>query len=152
MKGDYYDDKLERDVYSYKSCGICLFGIIVALLLSFLCGSCSPKVITVPEVHTEYVYKTDSFVQRDSVYINDSVFIREKGDTVWVEKFKTIYRDRFRDIVSVDTVLKCDTIPQIVEVEKSLTWWQEKKIEFGEIAMVGMALLLVFALLRLKFK
>ena len=152
MKGDYYDDKLERNIHSYKSCGICLFGIIVALLLSFLCGSCSPKVITVPEVHTEYVYKTDSFVQRDSVYINDSVFIREKGDTVWVEKFKTIYRDRFRDIVSVDTVLKCDTIPQIVEVEKPLTWWEEKKIAFGELAMSLLVCLLIYVVLKYKFR
>ena len=152
MKGDYYDDKLERSVYSYKACGLCFVGIVLFFLLSLLFGSCSTKVIAVPDVHTEYVYKTDSFVKRDSVYISDSVFIREKGDTVWVERYKTIYKDRFRDIVSVDTVLKCDTIPQIVEVEKSLTWWQEKKIEFGEIAMVVMALLLVFALLKLKFK
>ena len=126
--------------------------LIVGIVCLLLMGCKHIEYVSVPEVHTEYVYKTDSFVQRDSVYINDSVFIREKGDTVWVEKFKTIYRDRFRDIVSVDTVLKCDTIPQIVEVEKPLTWWQEKKIEFGELAMFFMAVLLVFVVLKLKFK
>lgn len=152
MERNYYDDKLERNVYSYKSCGICLFGIFICLLLSLLLSGCSPKVVTVPEVHTEYVYKTDSFVKRDSIYINDSVFIREKGDTVWIEKYKTIYRDRFRDIVSVDTVIRCDTIPQLVEVEKSLTWWEEKKIEFGELAMFFMAVLPVFVVLKLKFR
>ena len=125
--------------------------LVVIALLIWLC-SCSPRVISVPEVRTEFVYMTDSFVQRDSIYINDSVFIREKGDTVWVEKFKTIYKDRIRMVVERDTFMRCDTISQIVEVEKPLTWWQEKKIEFGEIAMVGMALLLVFALLKLKFK
>ena len=125
--------------------------LVVIALLVWLC-SCSPRVISVPEVRTEFVYRTDSFVQRDSIYINDSVFIREKGDTVWVEKFKTIYKDRIRMVVERDTFMRCDTISQIVEVEKPLTWWQEKKIEFGEIAMVGMALLLVFALLKLKFK
>ena len=126
--------------------------VVISLIVVLSLSSCATKVVTVPEVHTEYVYKTDSFVQRDSIWCLDSVFIREKGDTVWVEKFKTIFKDRIRMVVERDTFMRCDTISQVIEVEKPLTWWQEKKIEFGEIAMVGMALLLVFALLKLKFK
>ena len=126
--------------------------VVISLIVVLSLSSCATKVVTVPEVHTEYVVKTDSFVKKDSIYINDSVFIREKGDTVWVEKFKTIFKDRIRMVVERDTFMRCDTISQVIEVEKPLTWWQEKKIEFGEIAMVVMALLLVFALLKLKFK
>ena len=152
MKRDYYDKKLERSTYSYKACGLCFVGIVLFLLFSLLFCGCSPKVVTVPEVHTEYIVKTDSFVQRDSVYVNDSVFIHENGDTVWVERFKTFYKDKWREVVKIDTVIKRDSIPYKVEVEKPFTWWQAKKIEFGELAMLIMAGLLCFVVIKHKIK
>ena len=126
---------------------LCLYLLCVISLLVWLC-SCSPRVITVPEVHTEYVYRTDSFVKRDSIHVMDSVFIREKGDTVWVERWKTLYRDIYRDVVRVDTIVRLDSIPYKVEVEKPLTWWQEKKIAFGDYALCFLFLLLVYVLIR----
>lgn len=124
--------------------------VVIALILVLLLSGCATKVVTVPEIHTEYVYRTDSFLQRDSIYVNDSVFVREKGDTVWIERYKTLYRDRWRDVVRVDSVVEVDSIPYKVEVEKSLTWWERQKIEFGELAMFLMAVLLVFVVLKYK--
>ena len=124
--------------------------VVKALILVLLLSGCATKVVTVPEIHTEYVYRTDSFLQRDSIYVNDSVFVREKGDTVWIERYKTLYRDRWRDVVRVDSVVKVDSIPYKVEVEKPLTWWERQKIEFGELAMFLMAVLLVFVVLKYK--
>ena len=124
--------------------------VVIALILVLLLSGCATKVVTVPEIHTEYVYRTDSFLQRDSIYVNDSVFVREKGDTVWIERYKTLYRDRWRDVVRVDSVVEVDSIPYKVEVEKSLTWWERQKIEFGELAMFLMAVLLVFIVLKYK--
>ena len=126
--------------------------IIVIVFLSLLLGGCSPRVITVPEIHTEYVYKTDSFCLRDSIHVRDSVFVHSKGDTVWVERFKTIYKDRFRDVVKIDTVIKTDSIPYKVEVEKPLTWWQRQKMEFGGIVMLILSALLVIAFIRRRVK
>jgi hypothetical protein len=51
-----------------------------------------------------------------------------------------------------DTTIVRDTIPQIVPVEKELTWWQAKKIEFGELAMLIMAGLLCFVVIKHKIK
>ena len=124
--------------------------VVIALILVLLLSGCATKVVTVPEIHTEYVYRTDSFLQRDSIYVNDSVFVREKGDTVWIERYKTLYRDRWRDVVRVDSVVEVDSIPYKVEVEKSLTWWERQKIEFGELAMFLMAVWVVFVVLKYK--
>ena len=109
----------------------------VAVLLVLFLVSCSPRVITIPEIHTEYIVRTDSFVQHDSIHVNDSVFIHSKGDTICVE---------------TDTVLKCDSIPYKVEVEKSLSWWERKKIEFGELAMLVLLGLLIFFIIKLRTK
>ena len=48
----------------------------------------------------------------DSVLLRDSIFIREKSDTVFYTKYRTIYKERLR----VDTIVRCDTIYREKEV------------------------------------
>ena len=50
---DYYKDK-EQIEHSTKLCFSGIVGIIIAMALAMLLSGCTtPKVITVPEVHTE---------------------------------------------------------------------------------------------------
>lgn len=42
----------------------------------------------------------------DSVFIRDSIFIKEKSDTVFYTKYRTVYKEMFLR----DTVAVCDTI------------------------------------------
>ena len=42
----------------------------------------------------------------DSVVTRDSVFVREKSDTVFYTKYRTVYKERLR----VDTIVRCDTL------------------------------------------
>ena len=99
---------------------------ICVLLLAVLTAGCSPKVIE--KVRTEYVYR--DVHHRDTLVTRDSVYIREwlKGDTVFVEKFrdKYVYRDRWRDSVSIREVH--DTTQVAVEVERKLSPGQKAKI------------------------
>lgn len=81
-----------------------LFICLLAYLLIGTLLGCKSKTIYVPleSVRTEYRDR----LQRDSVHLYDSVFLKLKGDTVWFEKYKYIYRDRLR----TDTVALSDTI------------------------------------------
>ena len=45
-------------------------------------------------------------VRVDSVVLRDSVFIREKSDTVFYTKYRTVYKELLR----VDTIVRCDTL------------------------------------------
>lgn len=56
-------------------------------------------------------------VVRDSVFVRDSVSLVHRADTVFVERLRTLYRDRVR----VDTFLLCDTLfsERVVTVEKA---------------------------------
>ena len=103
-----------------KATKICL------LLLAVLTAGCSPKIIE--KVRTEYVFR--DVHHRDTLVTRDSVYIREwlKGDTVFVEKFrdKYVYRDRWRDSVSIREVH--DTTQVAVEVERKLSPGQKAKI------------------------
>lgn len=82
---------------------------ILILILGVVLSSCGgTKVITVdvPRIEREYVVKSDTVRQVDSVYVANDRYV--VGDTVVVSK----YVDRFKYIykVRVDTILKCDTV------------------------------------------
>lgn len=92
------------------------------LALVLITVGCTRMVyIPVESVKTEYINK----MSIDSIYLYDSVYLKEKGDTIFMEKYKYSYRDRLR----VDTVIQKDSIrvPYPVIVEKKLTWWQKIK-------------------------
>lgn len=103
-------------------------GLILTLLGLNLAVSCSPK------IYERVVYQHDTtYVQSvkvDSIFRKDSVFVREKGDTVF------IYKERIRDryVFRHDTLrlVKVDSVAvervKEVKVEKPLSAWKSAKI------------------------
>ena len=125
-----------------------LYGLAVFAAVWLLC-SCSPKVVTVPEVHTEYIVRTDTFISRDSIVRNDSVIIRMQGDTVTVERWHTKMVDRWRDRVVRDTMIRCDSVSVPYPVEKKLTRWQQVKIRLTDYILIAALILsMLYLLLR----
>ena len=100
---------------------------------------------------------TTSYVQRsathDTIYLRDSVYVREvmKGDTVYLTR--TQYRDRWR----TDTIYqsKLDSIPYPVEVIKEvpaeLTWWQQTRLYMANIMIGLLAIVVAFYAVRKRF-
>jgi hypothetical protein len=93
-------------------------------------------------------------LRTDSVFVwlRDSVHIRERSDTVFVEKFKTqiAYRDRLRvDTVSVTDTVKITRLETVTEEVNRLTGWQWFQLWFGRIAA---ALTLVYILIKRHLK
>jgi len=96
-------------------CGQLIFIATLALLvlLTLLFPSCRSVREAAGESHATVSVRTDTVrlanIQRDSVYLHDSVYIKEwqKGDTAYLAKYVTKYawRDRWR----VDTVYKSKT-------------------------------------------
>lgn len=114
-----------------------LVAIIAALLICALLGSCTTtKYVPMPEYHTDTTYITKQ--QRDSIWLHDSTYIKEKGDTVLIERWHTKFRDRWR----MDTIYqsKRDSIPYPVEVTKEvpaeLTWWQRTQMYAGDVLLL----------------
>ena len=106
-----------------------LLGSLMLLAAMAAATSCSPRIIE----NIRYQHDT-TYVQQvkvDSVYRRDSVFVREKGDTV------IIYKERIRDryVFKHDTLrlVKVDSVAveriKEVKVEKPLSAWKSAKIE-----------------------
>lgn len=110
--------------------------LVVGMLICLLFGSCkSVEYVFVPQTHTDTLIVTK--VQHDSIYINDSTVITEKGDTVTIEKWHTKYVEK--QIHDTTYVSKTDTIPQPYPVEKEmpaeLTWWQQTRLHIANILL-----------------
>ena len=111
------------------------------MLLAPCVFSCSPKVITqeVPVPITNTTHSEVVKVVRDTVRLHtrDSVFVLQKGDTVYYHHYNTIVEHG--STLRIDTVIKNDTISkpvtvtktEIKEVEKPLTRWQKLKMQLG---------------------
>lgn len=122
---------------------LCLMCLIV--LAAMLSGCKSVEYVPVETVKTEYQDKWH--FARDSVYLSDSVYIREKGDTVWLERYRTLYRDReIRDTAFIE---RTDSVDVPYPVEKQLTRWQQTKMDFGGLAMGGTAVAIAFVIVWL---
>ena len=126
-----------------------MFIVMIAIILL---NSCSPKVIYIPEYHTEVVTRTDSVVKIDSVHVKDSVIIKQAGDTIEIDRWHTEYKDRWRERVVVDSFIKVDSVSVPYPVEKKLSKWQQAKVDLGGWAMLSVVvivfLFLFFALRR----
>lgn len=72
------------------------------VLLLFACSTLENANEVELASHDSYV----GYTRVDSVLLRDSIFIREKSDTVFYTKYRTVYKERLR----VDTVVRCDTL------------------------------------------
>ena len=141
---------MNNEEKAYKGC-FWSFVIFIVLMMIILFNSCSPKVIYVPEYHTEYITKTDSVVKIDSVHVKDSVIIKQAGDTIEIDRWHTEYKDRWRERGVVDSFIKVDSVSVPYPVEKKLSKWQQAKVDWGGWAMrfvVVLIFLFLFIALR----
>lgn len=125
--------------------------IIVAMLLCTLFGSCTTtKYVPVESVRTEYRDRDVERLVADTVH--DTRLVWVKGDTVVDIREK----ERIRRVELHDTcyIERTNTIRQPYPVERSLSRWEQTKMDFGGFALGGIAVVLCIAVVWLirKFR
>lgn len=143
-------DFLNRDTDEMPDPLGCFWQVLSLLLLVFmivvLCCSCRSH----KEVEKEYIHVHDTVTQtinqRDSIWLHDSIFqeVKQKGDTVYLYKYKqkTEYRDRWlHDSIYI---AKTDTLYRDVVKETQLTWWQRTRMNLGGWALLIIGLVALY--------
>lgn len=121
-----------------------ILSLFLATLMLFGCRT-TEIVREVPVEVLRYVQRSDTVnIQRV-----DSVFIRERNDTVWIEKYKTLYRDKI--------TVRVDTVPTVVRLKETITVTEIKKVRgviwwSGIVALIALCVGIVYGLLRIKKK
>lgn len=129
----------EVDWYSDRTgCGapVCGIGLVLAVVL--LLVGCKTKYVPVEVIHTDTMVVTQH--HRDSVYLHDSTFVMQAGDTVRIEKWRT--QVRWREVHDTTYIAKVDSLPYFVEVAmpspqtEHMSWWKRTLMWFGGVALL----------------
>ena len=125
-----------------------IFTIIIILLTSAICSCRSVQYVPVEVIKTDTTYINK--VQRDSIYQLDSVYIRDKGDTVLITKTRYLYRDKLiRDTVYMSRI---DSVQVPYPIEKELTRWQQFRLDVGGWAIAFVIVTILVVVGRLVYK
>lgn len=111
-----------------------LVALLVTILPSCKTVDCIPEVEYRDSIRTEYIHDSIYRYERDSIYIH------QKADTVWMEKYITRYKDVLK--VERDTVWRdnTQTIVKEVEVEKPIAPFVKW------LAWIGLAAVLIIVI------
>lgn len=125
-----------------------IFTIIIILLTSAICSCRSVQYVPVEVIKTDTTYINK--VQRDSIYQLDSVYIRDKGDTVLITKTRYLYRDKLiRDTVYMSHI---DSVQVPYPIEKKLTRWQQFRLDVGGWAIIVVIITILVVIGRTIYK
>ena len=119
---------------------IYLLAVAIGMIVCSFFTSCkSVEYVPVIEHHTDTLIQTK--LQHDSIYINDSTVITEKGDTVKIEKWHTKYVEK----QAHDTlyISKTDSVPKPYPVKEYI----EKPRSTFEKILIGVGLLTILSLI-----
>ena len=104
--------------------------LFLLLFLTTIISCTTTKIVEVPveTIKTEYIEQ----VKYDSIYSKDSIYIMQKGDTIYNNKVQYLYKYKYlRDTINIT-----DTIPTIVTVKDTqyinkLYTWQKLLMTVG---------------------
>lgn len=109
------------------------FLLVFCTGLILIClGSCrSVKYVPYETSKHDSIYITNH--QKDSVYIYDSIYQKEKGDTLILEKWHTKYVEK--QVHDTSYIERWDSIYVPYPVEKELSKWEKRYISIGKVSL-----------------
>ena len=123
--------------------------IILSLFAAlFFISGCSPRIVVHESVRDSLIVRT----KLDSVYLyeKDSIFVKQKGDTVFFERFSIRYKDKL--IYKKDTAYINKIEIKEVAVPAQLNWWQRWQIRsFWWLAGL-LVIFLAWQIIKLYFR
>lgn len=114
--------------------------ITLIFLATILYGCKSIQYVPVETMKRDTTYLSQTKI--DSIYHRDSIYVERKGDTMYLSKYKYLYKY----IEKHDTLWreKVDTVRVAYPVEAQLTKWQKIKINIGEYLITAIALVIIW--------
>ena len=123
--------------------------IILSLFAAlFITSGCSPRIVVHESVRDSLIVRT----KLDSVYLyeKDSIFIKQKGDTVFFERWSIRYKDKI--VERRDTAYIHDMSIKEVPVPAQLNGWQRWQIRSFWWLAGALAIFLAWQALKLYFR
>ena len=121
---------------------VTFIALAIALMLAFS-GCTTTRYVPVEHHTTDTVYQ--SKLQRDSIWLHDSIHVSEKGDTIRIERWRTKYIEREVHDTLYQSVRDSIPVPYevIKEVPAKLSSLQTGLMVSGLFAILALILVVV---------
>ena len=123
--------------------------ILFLLFMTLLLGSCKVKEkiveVPIPQIKTEIKYIDK--IEYDSIYLKDSVYIIQRGDTIYNNK--VAYRYKYKYLKDTVTVNKTDTITKLQKVTEIKVQNQLNVVQ-KVLIYIGLFSILLFLIILYK--
>lgn len=137
----------DKEYTKYEGCASAVAVIIALVVLALVCFSCKTRYITNTEYKEVPVVMHDTVASNiwriDTTIVKDSVYFSVKGDTIYKERYKTLWKIK----VAHDTINKVvekpvEVIRHSVNTETKevnrIYWWQKVLILLGCASLIDL--------------
>lgn len=148
-----HEEKMMADIfYENSGCGKNLLYCCIVIVLILVLSACKTQYVPVETIRTEYINRTDTVKQTDSIFTNKETIIKE-ADNALIAELGLQLKDNERAILilqkelqkqvskesehKTDTIIKTDSIQVPYPVERKLSKWEQIKMDIGGIAIGG---------------
>ena len=141
------------------------------LLICFLFVGCKTKYIPVERIVRDSIAVHDTVIQvklkpfKEVVLVDDTISLLD--NEIATSEAKITNNKLYHSLEIKDTPIKVETkfiteyktikepvpyeVEKVVKVEKKLTWWEKKKILFGEIAFIVLLSVIAYKVFSKRF-
>lgn len=138
---------MEKDYTRYEGCASAVAVILALVMLAVVLCGCKTKYITETEYKEVPVVMHDTVAKNiwriDTTIVKDSVYFAIKGDTVYKERYNTLWKikvahDTINKVVEKPVeVLRTSIKTETKEVNR-LYWWQKVLILLGCASLIDL--------------
>ena len=137
----------DNEYTRYEGCASAVAVIIALVVLALVCFSCKTKYITETEYKEVPVVMHDTVAKNiwriDTTIVKDSVYFAIKGDTIYKERYNTLWKikvahDTINNVVKipVEVVRTRTQTKTVVKEVNRLYWWQNVLMIIGGASLI----------------
>ena len=135
----------DKEYTKYEGCASAVAVIISLVVLALVCFSCKTRYITQTEYKEVPVVMHDTAAKNncrlDTTIVNDSVYFAIKGDTIYKERYNTLWKikvahDTINKVVEKPVEVVRNSVKTETKEVNRIYWWQKVLILLGCASLI----------------
>ena len=143
---------MEKDYTKYEGCASAVAVILALVVLALVCFSCRTKYITETEYKEVPVVMHDTVEKNiwriDTTIVKDSVYFAIKGDTIYKERYNTLWKikvahDTINKVVEKPVEVVRNSVKTETKEVNRIYLWQKVLMLIGGLSLIYLVVQLV---------
>lgn len=135
----------DKEYTKYEGCASAVAVIIAIVMLVLVCFSCKTRYITQTEHKEVPVVMHDTIAKNiwriDTTIVKDSVYFAIKGDTIYKERYNTLWKikvahDTINKVVEKPVEVVRNSVKTDIKEVNRIYWWQNVLILLGCASLI----------------